>query len=211
MIDLTMMPDINDGKTPRQRAPRPASGSDLPPEWAHRSPVESIDHLKRDRFELLSAYLDGEVSASDRRQIEDWLASDASAQQLYARLLKLRQGLHGLRTLPVPAERPVEQTVSQVMKRLERKPRRTVAWGGMAAAAALFAGAVTTVVAPSYLSPHVNVISSQSDSQLMIALDRPVIDIPDIADPSVAPPKTAVPVPDVVPVMPPSSGQPVMP
>jgi hypothetical protein len=81
----------------------------------------------------------------------------------------------------------------------------------MAAAAALFAGAVTTVVAPSYLSPHVNVISSQSDSQLMIALDRPVIDIPDIADPSVAPPKTAVPVPDVVPVMPPSGGQPVMP
>jgi len=64
---------------------------------------------------------------------------------------------------------------------------------------------------PSYLSPHVNVISSQSDSQLMIALDRPVIDIPDIADPSVAPPKTAVPVPDVVPVMPPSGGQPVMP
>lgn len=206
-----MMPDINDGKTPRQRASRPASGSGLPPEWAHRSPVEPIDHLKRDRFELLSAYLDGEVSASDRRQIEAWLASDASAQQLYARLLKLRQGLHGLRTLPVPAERPVEQTVSQVMKRLERKPKRTVAWGGVAAAAALFAGAVTTVVAPSYLSPHVNVIS-QSDSQLMIALDRPVIDIPDIADPSAVPPRTTtVPVPDVVPVTPSNGGQPITP
>lgn len=204
-----MMPDINDGKTPRQRASRPASGSSLPPEWAHRSPVEPIDHLKRDRFELLSAYLDGEVSASDRRQVEAWLASDASAQQLYARLLRLRQGLHGLRTLPVPAERPVEQTVSQVMKRLERKPRRSaMAWGGMAAAAALFAGAVTTVVAPSDLSPHVNVISAQSDSQLMIALDRPVIDIPDIAEPGAVPPHTAVPVPDVVPVTPPSGGQP---
>jgi hypothetical protein len=204
-----MMPDMNDGKTPRQRASRPASGGGLPQEWAHRSPVEPIDHLKRDRFELLSAYLDGEVSASDRRQIEAWLASDPSAQQLYARLLKLRQGLHGLRTLPVPAQRPVEQTVSQVMNRLEQKPKRRMAWGGMAAAAALFAGAVTTVVAPSYLSPHVNVIA-QSDSQLMIALDRPVIDIPDIADPGVSPSAT-VPAPDVAPVMPFNGGQPATP
>lgn len=205
-----MMPDMNDGKIPRQRASRPASGDGLPQEWAHRSPPEPIDHLKRDRFELLSAYLDGEVSASDRRQIEAWLASDPSAQQLYARLLKLRQGLHGLRTLPVPAQRPVEQTVSQVMHRLEQRPKRRMAWGGMAAAAALFAGAVTTVVAPSYLSPHVNVIA-QSDSQLMIALDRPVIDIPDIAEPVAVPPSTTVPAPDVVPVTPFNGGQPTTP
>lgn len=31
------------------------------------------DMEKRDRFELLSAYLDGEVSATERKQVEDWL------------------------------------------------------------------------------------------------------------------------------------------
>lgn len=204
-----MMPDINDGKTPRQRVSRSVSGDGLPQAWVHRSPVEPIDHLKRDRFELLSAYLDGEVSASDRRQIEAWLASDVSAQQLHARLLKLRQGMHGLRTLPVPAERPVEQTVSQVMNRLERQPKRTMAWGGMAAAAALFVGAVTTVVMPTS-SVHTNVIA-QSDSQLMIALDRPVIDIPEVGEPGVTPAGTSVPVPDVVPVSPLNGTQPVYP
>lgn len=198
-----MMPDINDGKNPRQRASHPASGSGLPQEWAHRSPMDPMDHLKRDRFELLSAYLDGEVSASERRQVEAWLATDASAQQLYARLLKLRQGLQGLRTIPVPAERPVEQTVTQVMNRLERKPKRTIAWGGMAAAAALFVGAITTVVMPTY-SVHTNRVdvATQTDSQLMISLDRPVIDIPEVMEGGTAVPSSAVPAPDVVPVAP---------
>jgi len=31
-----------------------------------------MDMLKRDRFELLSAYLDGEVTAAQRQQVEDW-------------------------------------------------------------------------------------------------------------------------------------------
>jgi anti-sigma factor RsiW len=45
----------------------------------------------RDRFELLNAYLDGEVTAAERRQIEDWLTTDSTIQCLYARALELRQ------------------------------------------------------------------------------------------------------------------------
>ncbi len=40
---------------------------------------------KRDRFELLSAYLDGEVIAAKRQQIEDWLRNDPGVQYLYVR------------------------------------------------------------------------------------------------------------------------------
>lgn len=77
---------------------------------------------QRDRFELLSAYLDGEVTASERRQVESWLATDAKTQCLYSRLLTLRQGLQ---TLPiVKSEQSVEQFVDQMTARLNHQPRR---------------------------------------------------------------------------------------
>jgi anti-sigma factor RsiW len=44
-----------------------------------------MDIHKRDRFELLSAYLDGELTATERRQIEDWLKTAPEVQRLYAR------------------------------------------------------------------------------------------------------------------------------
>jgi hypothetical protein len=50
-----------------------------------------MDMVKRDRFELLSAYLDGEVTATERKQVEEWLANDASVQCLYARLSQCPQ------------------------------------------------------------------------------------------------------------------------
>ena len=39
---------------------------------------------QRDRFELLSAYIDGEVTAAERGQIEQWLTTDPEVQCLYA-------------------------------------------------------------------------------------------------------------------------------
>jgi len=42
---------------------------------------------KRDCFEL-RAYLDSEVTASEGRQIEDWVTTDPGAQSLYARVLR---------------------------------------------------------------------------------------------------------------------------
>lgn len=150
------------------------------------SSPDTLDNLKRDRFELLSAYLDGEVTADERRQVEAWLATDLKSQRLYARLLKLRQGV---KNLPVPSsEQPIEQVAAQVMTRLERRPRRTVLWGGMAIAA-LFVSAVVSSLprtelnpsiarSPEIEAPSANVAPSEG---LMIALDRPVIEIPKAA------------------------------
>lgn len=53
--------------------------------------MDELDHCKRDTFERLSAYLDGEVTAAERQQVEAWLATDSEAQRLYQRLLNLRQ------------------------------------------------------------------------------------------------------------------------
>ncbi len=96
--------------------------------------------LQRDQFELLSAYLDGEVSAAERRQVEELLTHDEKSKQLYARLLQLRDGFQAL---PMTASQPVEETVAQVMSRLDQpRPVPRSAWvlgGGAIAAAAVAA------------------------------------------------------------------------
>ncbi|WP_445627100.1 anti-sigma factor family protein [Nostoc sp. DSM 114167] len=148
-----------------------------------------MDMVKRDRFELLSAYLDGEVTATERRQVEEWLANDASVQCLYARLLKLRQGL---RTLPVPAaQQSPEETVQQVLTRLRRRSRLNwIAAGGAVAACAI--GAISGLVGGGSMVPQLaqrpqrepiqtSSASIVPPSPLMVGLNNPVIEIPKAA------------------------------
>lgn len=144
-----------------------------------------MDNFKRDRFELLSAYLDGEVTAAERRQVEEWLANDPTVQQLYSRLLKLRQGI---RTLPITAiEQPVEQTVQRVMSEVNRSSQFMWTWGG-AAIAAVFVGLLVNDVSPDPAatsqivgSPPLEISETIASDALMIALDHPVIEIPSLA------------------------------
>lgn len=136
--------------------------------------IGTMDMLKRDRFELLSAYLDGEVTAAERRQVEEELANDPESQRLYQRLLKLRQGFQ---TMPVAAaQQPIEQTIELVYQRVHRRSRRrAVAWGGSAVAAVIL-GAVSTVL------PTRQILQmAKSPSQiepLRVALNSPVVEIP---------------------------------
>jgi hypothetical protein len=142
----------------------------------------AMNMQKRDRFELLSAYLDGEVTAAERRQVEDWLTNDPATQRLYGRLLKLRQGL---RVMPVPQEQSTEQTVQQVFARINRRPKMAVAWGG-AAIAAVFIGALSSALpARQSLGPQVAQQYSAPDrttekhsEALMVALNSPIMEIP---------------------------------
>lgn len=135
-----------------------------------------MDMLKRDSFELLSAYLDGEVTADERRQVENWLDNDPEIQLLYGRLLKLRQGL---RSIPAPpAQQPAEQTVQQVFARLDRRPKIAGFWGG-AAIAALFISALSAVLPTSQLPERQQASSPpQALPDLMVALNSPVVEIP---------------------------------
>ncbi|MBW4439674.1 MAG: Fis family transcriptional regulator [Plectolyngbya sp. WJT66-NPBG17] len=136
----------------------------------------------RDRFELLSAYLDGEVTASERKQVEEWLSTDASVQQLHARLLKLRQAF---RSMPAPAPvQSVERTVDQVLAKVDRRPKLRLVWGGAAIAAAVM-GAVSlfSVRQPQMAQnpPQQPAVQAQQQptggDDMMVALDRPVVSI----------------------------------
>ncbi len=146
-----------------------------------------INMLKRDRFELLSAYLDGEVTAAERRQVEHWLANEPEVQRLYTRLLKLRQEL---RTLPVPAAQSAEQTIQQVFRRLNRRVHLTIISGGTAIAA-LFIGAVSGVLPDRQflqIAESPESVAAPNET-LMVALNTPVIEIPKAA---VATPEKAI-------------------
>jgi anti-sigma factor RsiW len=138
----------------------------------------TLDIQGRDRFELLSAYLDGEVTAAERRQVQEWLANDPQVQQLYQRLLRVH---NALRTIPVPpCEVSVEQTVDQVFAKLDRRPKRALYWGG-AAIAALFVGALASLIPGSNVFSPQFASSDSSAEPLMIALDKPLVVIPKAA------------------------------
>jgi len=174
--------NAHDSSQPPLPANAPESSDSARPSGQDRpsQPLcDTVPGALRDRFELLSAYLDGEVTASERRQVEAWLKSDPQVQCLYTRLLKLRRGVQ---SLPIPADRPIEQTVDRVLAQLERRPRQLLVWGGMAIAG-MFFGALSMRLpsvehATSQIADSPTPIAQVNPDALMIALDRPVIEIP---------------------------------
>jgi anti-sigma factor RsiW len=165
---------------------------DLPNEMAKHTnkATGAMDMVKRDRFELLSAYLDGEVTAAERQQVEEWLANDAGVQRLYARLLKLRQAF---RTMPIPTpQHSPETTVQKVFDRVNRPSRLTWTFGGAAIAACVI-GAVSgwlpgreSGIPQLAQQPQIQTAQTAQEptvpsSPLMVAINNPVIEIPKAA------------------------------
>ncbi|MEG4214383.1 zf-HC2 domain-containing protein [Microcoleus sp. Pol14C6] len=139
-------------------------------------PQGNVTTMMRDRFELLSAYLDGEVTAAERRQVEEWLTNDPTTKRLYSRLLMMQQSFQ---SMPVPAaEQSAQELATKVLQRVERKPKRTWILGGGAIAALLIAvvsgvGGGRQLFAPEFArSP----IPAESDG-LMVALNEPLVEI----------------------------------
>ncbi|CAD5960797.1 putative transmembrane transcriptional regulator (Anti-sigma factor) [Planktothrix tepida] len=128
--------------------------------------------LDPQQFQLLSAYLDGETTVSERRQVQAWLDHDPQIKEVYLQLLQLRSRLQ---TAPVPASHSsVQQLATRVFQRLNQRTRVIISWGGTAIAALL----VMTV--SGNLGRVAMVAQSQNlnDSEpLQIALNEPLIPI----------------------------------
>lgn len=141
-----------------------------------------MDSLERDRFELLSAYIDGEVTAAERSYVQQMLAEDRQMQCLYSKLMKLRQEIQ---RLPVPtAETTAEETTRQVFAQInQRRTQRTVAWGGLAFAA-LFVSALSGIIGGQIPRPQLAQSPERQEvasERLMIAVNRPLLEIPKVA------------------------------
>ncbi|MEP6519429.1 anti-sigma factor family protein [Microcoleus vaginatus] len=170
-------------------------------------PQGNVTTMMRDRFELLSAYLDGEVTAAERRQVEDWLTNDPTTKRLYSRLLMMQQSFQAM---PVPAaEQSAEELATKVLQRVERKPKQTWILGG-GAIAALLIGVVSGVgggrqlFAPQFarsplpaesdgliMALNEPLVEIVNPNDLMLGVNAPIMDIPkvDVATPQKSLPK----------------------
>jgi anti-sigma factor RsiW len=158
-------------------------------------PSVNSEQFEFEQFELLSAYLDGEVSATERKQVEAWLDSDPKLRQTYQRLLTLQ---NGLKAMPIAASSiQAEQLARNVMKRVDRS-RRLWIWGGIGTAAAVVMGSLSGLLTgqswdmktaqqpqgqPIFNAPSISTVKTDPNAEmpnatLMIALERPPVEIP---------------------------------
>lgn len=129
--------------------------------------------MKQELFELISAYLDGEVTAEERRQVEGLIARDKLASYLYNQLLQLHSNLEKMP--PPPASEPVEQTIRKVYSRLDRRPKLALFWGGTAFAT-LFLAMLSGVV-PGSRSFLPQLATTPEPEAVQIALNEPIVEI----------------------------------
>lgn len=153
------------------------SPSSVPPSESSRD----LDVIKRDRFELLSAYLDGEVSPHERQLVNTWLAHDPTAKCLYNRLLRLRQGI---KSSPIESTCSAEDTLTGVFSGLNRRFRKTC-MAGVGALAIGALGFLSGVFAPQHSLMRWAGASGGSLAQgdvLQVALDEPAFPIPQVSN-----------------------------
>jgi len=146
-----------------------------------RDDADATD-LSLEQFDLLSAYLDGEVTSSERQKVRYWLESDPNFQKSYQKLLHLQQGLTHLSTPSVssiPSDLP-----QQIFRKFDRQ-RHHRNWriaGGFTAVVLLTTAfsqinfsenSWTAKLAKHFAAP------GQIHSQpLKLALNRPLVEIP---------------------------------
>lgn len=130
-------------------------------------------------FELLSAYLDGEVTAEQRQEVQQLLSHDPEIQGLYRRLLYLRQEINNL---PTPQSEYSSKELSEaVFAKVDQQnqQRKIWLWGGGTIAAVLLT-AIGSIFndnrMPLMQMAQQNKPTSNNES-LIIALNEPLIEI----------------------------------
>jgi anti-sigma factor RsiW len=131
-----------------------------------------------ERFELLSAYLDGEVTASERKQVDAWLATDAAFQHQYRQM----QNIHvAFPRMTVPSSQSAEALAQGVFAKLDRNRNRKLSWiGGGAIAASLLAAVTGLGGLFGDNSPQLQFAANKADTPapLMVALNDPILAMP---------------------------------
>jgi Putative zinc-finger len=139
-------------------------------------PQGNVTTMMRDRFELLSAYIDGEVTAAERREVEELLTNDPTTKRLYSRLMMMQQSFQ---SMPVPAaEQSAQELAAKVLQRVERKTKRTWVLGGGAIAALLIAAVAGVAGSRQLFAPQfaTSPVPAESDG-LIVALNEPLVEI----------------------------------
>ncbi len=149
------------------------------------SPLE-MEEGEIDCFEVLSAYIDGEATAQERRQVQEWLDNDPEIKKLYLQLLKLQGGMQQM-VLPVGSSIAAEDLTEQVFATIDKRSRnkRIAIWGS-----AIAATIVATVVSvfPNVSTPGLRFADNETPEiltsntvKVAVSLSKPTVIIPKAA------------------------------
>lgn len=142
-----------------------------------------MDCSQRDYFELIGAFLDGETSPEESRQVRQLLAEDPQARQVYQRLQVLRRGLRNL-PLPEPALSS-ESLANRVFAADDRRRHRRALWWGGGAIAALFVAMLSMgdllPLRPGIFQLADEKSSTSAEDALLVRINEPIVAIPEVA------------------------------
>jgi anti-sigma factor RsiW len=147
--------------------------------------------IPEERFELLSAYIDGEVTETEEQLVEQWLSNDIDFRRLYQQQLKLRQLLIDL-PVPIAANSSVktetnvmiDRVFAEIDKRSQRRKWKLAGIGiSVAALVGIFGSMFTFNSSPQFQfsSPVSNSIKAPlpaADEQVLIAMEEPLVPLP---------------------------------
>ena len=143
----------------------------------------------QERFELLSAYIDGEVTNTEEQLVEQWLSDDVDFRRIYQHQLKLRQLLIDL---PVPVSSSVtaetnvmiDRVFAEIDKRSQRRKWKLAGIGvSMAVVVGIFGSMFTFNSSPQF-SPVANSVKSLkvpatvTEEPILIAMEEPLVPLP---------------------------------
>jgi anti-sigma factor RsiW len=140
---------------------------------------DNFDGALGERFELLSAYLDGEATASERQQVQAWLASDPAFASQYRQMQRMQQAISAI---PVPSsDRSATQLADAVFTKIERRrTRNKLRWIGGGAIAATLMAALASLggLFGTNNSQWQMANKANTPAPLMVALNDPILSIP---------------------------------
>jgi anti-sigma factor RsiW len=149
------------------------------------APSFELEENASDCFELLSAYIDGEATVEERKQVQQLLDNDPQSKELYLQLLKLQGGIQNL-TVPTSETTSAKILSERVFDRVDRSHHRqkAIIWSG-----AIAATIITTIanIVPNSPSPSLRIAenSSQDSSSpsimVAVSLSKPTVIIPKAA------------------------------
>ncbi len=140
----------------------------------------------QERFELLSAYIDGEVTNTEEQLVEQWLSDDADFRRIYQHQLKLRQLLIDL---PVPVSSSVkaetnvmiDRVFAEIDKRSQRRKWKLAGIGVSIAAVVGIFGSMFTFNSSPQFSPVANSLKAPAtvtEEPILIAMEEPLVPLP---------------------------------
>lgn len=142
------------------------------------------DSLELDIFELLSAYIDGELTPPERDRVQYLLDRDPKIKHTYRQLLNLQGHIKHLSAPPSSVS--VDELSTAVFQKIDRHQRRrsSLVWGGAAVAAAAIAaisGILPGANSPVFRMAKSSQTNFEAPTMVAVAIHKPAVKIPKAA------------------------------